>query len=130
MQSSHGQCYPVRGERLGMAREDFINGRYKDRYGRVWTVTRLAAHAEGLPVFDLPLKHIDLSEMPICIDDISELSEHVKRVVESGDEPIIMSDRGEIMDGWHRITRALVEGRETVKAVRFTETPYREFVEE
>jgi hypothetical protein len=33
------------------------------------------------------------------------------------------------MDGWHRITRALVEGRATIKAVRFDETPPCDFVE-
>jgi len=109
--------------------DNFANGKYTDRHGRVWSVARLAAHAKDLQVFDLPLKHIDLSKMPIGIDDIKDFAGHVVRVIESGDEPIIMNDMGEIMDGWHRITRALVEGRETIKAVRFDVTPAHEFVE-
>ena len=112
-----------------MANEHFANGRSIDRHGRVWSVARLAAHASGLPVFDMPLKHIDMSFMPFDIGNLKEFAEHVARVIESGDEPIIMGDLGEIMDGWHRIARAIVEGRETVKAVRFDVTPSHEYVE-
>jgi hypothetical protein len=33
--------------------------------------------------------------------------------------PIILSAEGRVMDGMHRIARALLEGRTTVVAVRF-----------
>jgi len=36
---------------------------------------------------------------------------------------------GFIMDGWHRVVKALVEGRQTIKAVRFETLPAWEFQE-
>jgi hypothetical protein len=55
----------------------------------------------------------------------------VKRVQDTSlDYPIIMDRDGFIMDGWHRVVKALVEGRETIKAVRFDETPSPEFYED
>ena len=44
--------------------------------------------------------------------------------------PIIMDDEGFIMDGWHRVAKALLEGRETIKAVRFENTPAPDYVKE
>lgn len=33
--------------------------------------------------------------------------------------PIIISHEGRIMDGMHRVVRALIEGQTTIKAVKF-----------
>ena len=35
-----------------------------------------------------------------------------------------MDEDGEIMDGRHRMMKCLLEGIETIKAVRFEENPY------
>ena len=43
--------------------------------------------------------------------------------------PIILDESGFVMDGWHRIAKALFEGRKTIKAVRFRETPPCDYVE-
>jgi hypothetical protein len=37
--------------------------------------------------------------------------------------PIILDEDGEIMDGRHRIMKAFLEGKETIKAVRFDTNP-------
>jgi hypothetical protein len=37
--------------------------------------------------------------------------------------PIILDEDGELMDGRHRIMRALHEGKTTIKAVRFDTNP-------
>ena len=37
--------------------------------------------------------------------------------------PIILDEDGEILDGRHRIMKALLNGYETIKAVRFDENP-------
>jgi len=37
--------------------------------------------------------------------------------------PIILDEDGELMDGRHRIMKALLIGLETVKAVRFDQNP-------
>jgi hypothetical protein len=47
--------------------------------------------------------------------------EHV-RLIEEVDlgYPIILGYDGRVMDGMHRIARALLEGRDEISAVRFT----------
>lgn len=37
--------------------------------------------------------------------------------------PIILSSDGRIMDGMHRVAKALLEGRRTIEAVRFRQDP-------
>ena len=37
--------------------------------------------------------------------------------------PIILGFDGRVMDGMHRVARALLEGRTTIKAVRFEDHP-------
>src|SRR5262245_22968488 len=37
--------------------------------------------------------------------------------------PIILSASGEVMDGMHRVAKAVLEGRETIEAVQFVEDP-------
>ena len=37
--------------------------------------------------------------------------------------PIILGPTGDVLDGMHRLMRALVEGRETIAAVQLSEVP-------
>ncbi|MFC1679154.1 hypothetical protein ACFL2T_02960 [Elusimicrobiota bacterium] len=37
--------------------------------------------------------------------------------------PIILSADGRLMDGMHRVAKALLEGRETIEAVKFVQDP-------
>ena len=37
--------------------------------------------------------------------------------------PIILGDDGRVMDGMHRVARALLEGRVSIQAVQFEEIP-------
>lgn len=98
---------------------------------RVWRVTSLIEHAKGLEPFDLPLAAMFSGSKVFCpIESAYALAEHMKRALAADmDYPIILDAEGFVMDGWHRITRALVEGRSTIKAVRFDETPPCDFEE-
>jgi hypothetical protein len=50
--------------------------------------------------------------------------EHV-RLIERADLsfPIILSATGAVMDGMHRVAKALLEGRDEIEAVQFEEDP-------
>lgn len=108
------------------------NNRYTDEDGGVHSVARLVALAADLEPFDVPLRHLCISPAVFRpITTARDLADHVKRVQDTSlDYPIIMDRDGFIMDGWHRVVKALVEGRETIKAVRFDETPSPEFYED
>lgn len=91
----------------------------------VYQVARLIELAKGLEPFDAPVKCLCISTHIFHpIESARWLAEHVKRVNDTNlDYPVIMDADGMIMDGWHRVVKALVEGRETIKAVRFEKTP-------
>jgi hypothetical protein len=119
----------IKIENTGLKNGRFINGK-----GQVWTVARLVEHSKGLPVFDLPLAGIDIGVSvfgtTMSKKSARELAEHVTRVNDADlDHPVLMDPDGFIMDGWHRIVKALCLGKQTVKAVRFIELPSYEFTE-
>jgi len=98
---------------------------FTDRRNGVYQVARLIELAKELEPFDVPLRCLCIST-PIFdpIENARWLADHVKRVNETNlDYPVIMDADGMIMDGWHRVVKALVEGRDTIKAVRFEKTP-------
>ena len=107
------------------------DGRYTDDKGHVWNVARLIQHAKDLPVFEIPLAgiYIGANVFPES-KSARAIAEHMKRVQETDLKyPILLDLDGFIMDGWHRVYKALVEGRETIKAVRFETLPAWEFQE-
>src|SRR6266498_598934 len=59
---------------------------------------------------------------------VRKVLEHV-RLVEEVDlsYPIILGPDGRVMDGMHRVARAILEGRETIAAVRLPEVPDPDF---
>lgn len=70
-------------------------------------------------VFDLPLAGIDLRVLPFKIDDIDDFVFQMKRTLNTDLKyPIILDWCGKIMDGWHRVAKAIIEGKITIKAVR------------
>lgn len=110
---------PVKIPDCKMEEEHHWNGK------KAWVMAKLIEAAKDLPVFDLPLLHIDIDVAPWGRDHtIESFAYHVKRAQKADmSYPVIMNDSGFIMNGWHRVLKALVEGRESVKAVRFEVTP-------
>ena len=93
--------------------------------GKVWTVTNLIARAKDLEPFDLSLAAIySGTEVWTPVGSAYGIAHHVRRALDVNTEyPIILCQQGFIMDGWHRVLRALIDGKTTIKAVRFVETP-------
>jgi hypothetical protein len=95
-----------------------------------WDVARLIRLAEGLPVVDVPLDSIDEVDTVYWFhgpDDqptVRSIVGHV-RLIQDVDPsyPIILGSDGRVMDGMHRVARALLEGRRTIAAVRFSTDP-------
>ena len=98
--------------------------------GKVWTVTNLIARAKDLEPFDLPLAAIySGTEVWTPVGSAYGIAHHVRRALDVDTSfPIIMCQQGFIMDGWHRVLRALIDGKTTIKAVRFAETPLHDYV--
>jgi len=76
-------------------------------------------------VFDLPLISLGLDWNPFDYNNILDFIKHVKRVNESDLKyPILIDDLGIICDGWHRVVKAILEGKKYIKAIRLEEMPH------
>lgn len=99
---------------------------------RVWVVANLIERAKSLEPFDLPLAAVHAgTEVWAPVTSAYGLAKKMRRVMDvETAHPIILDEDGFIMDGWHRIARALLDGKTTIKAVRFDETPPHDYIED
>jgi hypothetical protein len=93
-----------------------------------WDVDRLVELSKDLPVKEVELASIDEIDSVYWFDELERptvrnVVDHA-RLIEEVDlsHPIILGFDGRVMDGMHRIAKALLEGRTTISAVQF-ETP-------
>lgn len=111
---------------------DFYESAYH-RGNMLWKAKTLYEFAkqEKYPVLDLPLWAIDLTKAPFECVNLMTFIHHLKRVYDcSLDYPIILDDSGQIADGNHRVCKAIVEGKETIKAIRLLKMPEPDKIED
>lgn len=88
-----------------------------------WSVPRLFELARDLPVMDVPLNHLSVYYTYEKLT-LREMVMHMRAVNDADlEKPIILDEDGELMDGRHRLMKAMLLGNETIKAVRFDENP-------
>lgn len=103
------------------------------RGDKVWKAQTLCdfAKAKEYPVMNMPLWNIDLTTEPFECNQLHSFIFQCKRVRDcSLDYPIILDEVGQIADGYHRLCKAILEGRETIKAIRLLEMPAPDRIEE
>jgi hypothetical protein len=95
-----------------------------------WDVDRLIALSRGLPIERVAVDAIGEVDTAYWFDGSDEpptvrkVVEHARLISEVDvSYPIILGPDGRVMDGMHRIGRALLEGRADIDAVRFTTLP-------
>jgi hypothetical protein len=101
----------------------------------VWDVDRLVALSRDFPVLHVPLTDIREIGEPFSSESdeaasLRSMVEHIQ-LVEAADLrfPIILSPEGRVMDGMHRVVKALLAGRATINAVRFTADPEPDYID-
>lgn len=99
----------------------------KEQYAKLgkysWSVARLFELSKDLNVMDVPLDHLNVYNK---YDDLSlrQMVMHMNAVNNADlQHPIILDEDGELMDGRHRLMKAMLKGHETIKAVRFDVNP-------
>lgn len=100
---------------------------HKDQMSNIgnhhWSVPRLIELSKDFEAKDAPLDFLNVYDRFKNIS-LREMAMHIRAVNDSDLScPIILDEDGEIMDGRHRIIKALLNGDETIKAVRFDENP-------
>lgn len=100
-----------------------------ERSGKKWKVSNLFKCSR-----DLLVKRVKLSSIKDeCIfeynPDYKEVSEELKKVMKANlSYPIILSSKGWVMDGNHRVVKARLLGKKTIKAIQFEKDPPPDFV--
>jgi hypothetical protein len=109
---------------------DFVRKQYHfwpaERGFDAWDVDRLIALSRDLPVERVEVDSIGEIDTSYWFDGSAE-EPTVRKVVEHCmlindvdlSYPIILGHDGRVMDGMHRIARALMDGRKELDAVRF-----------
>ncbi len=100
--------------------------------GKQWTNATLYSAAEGLEQFDLPLCSIELNFSPWTMGSLKWILYHIKRIEKCDlSYPVIQNPDGVIIDGWHRVAKAILDDKLTIKAVRLKVMPeYDELLKE
>ena len=94
-----------------------------------WNVPRLISLSRSLPVFNISISDIgevdsiywfDQDNQPTC----RSIIEHTRKILRADlSKPVILSENGLVMDGMHRICKAILDGKSTVTAVQFAKDP-------
>jgi hypothetical protein len=95
-----------------------------------WDVDKLIRLSAGFSVREVPLDALRDVDTDYWFDGSMEIAtvrkvvEHMRLVQEvDASHPIILGADGRVMDGMHRVARALLEGRSMITAVQFESQP-------
>lgn len=101
-----------------------------------WDVDGLIAKSADLPIDHLDVASVSELDTNYWSDGtgtsrtVRQIIEHARLVLDVDVQyPVILGSDGRVMDGMHRIARALLEGRSNVTSRRFPVTPPPDFVD-
>jgi hypothetical protein len=99
-----------------------------------WDVDRLIRLSAALPVITVPVDSIGELNTPYWSfpgagpSTVNEIIGHIRFIQDVDPSyPVVLGSDGRVMDGMHRIARAVLEGRTTIRAVRFATDPEPDF---
>ena len=98
---------------------------------KVWYITTIWRAAEGLPVSDVPIASIRELDQVVWFSDAwgkkptcRAVIDHCVRIMQAEfTHPVILGPDGGVLDGMHRIAKAMLDGATTVRAVMLVEMP-------
>ena len=97
---------------------------YLTANGRTYNVYAAIQLAKNLPVEDVDIRLIYRASGSPCDNSFTDFVKHVKSVIDADKSyPIIIADDGAIIDGRHRLAKAMIDGDKTIKAVIFESVP-------
>ncbi len=103
----------------------FEDSYYSDSSGDRWSAKYLYEKVKEhkLVAEKVKLRHLDLSHLPWqggSIQNMDCFLYHAVRVQNCDTSiPVIMRQDGQIIDGWHRVAKAVIEGKKEILAYRF-----------
>jgi hypothetical protein len=109
--------------------------RASSRWLLAWDVDRLVSLTGQFARVEVPLARIRELDAPFSseYDDTltwRSVAEHTSLIQKADlNFPIILSCDGSVMDGMHRLAKAVLLGRTTIEAVQFTDYPAPDYID-
>ena len=109
--------------------------RPSDRGYKAWDVDRLVALSKDFPRIEVTLMNVPELDEAFPADEKGVVTwrnvvGHMALIGAADPSyPIILAANGEVMDGRHRIAKAMLAGKTTVEAVQFTNDPEPDYVD-
>ena len=110
----------VKIQDTNLSEEDYIRDKYK------WKTSQLIDFCEEnkYPVFKAPVACFDLSFLPFTVNSLDEFIMQCKRVQDTDLKyPIIIDEHGIIANGYHRLAKAILEGKTEIDCIRMEKMP-------
>jgi hypothetical protein len=98
---------------------------------RAWDIDRLVSLSKDLASELVPIAEIQELDEAYWGPSMTcrEIAEHARLIQEADPSfPVILSSDGRIMDGMHRVLKAVLEGLSHIAAVRFSTDPVPDYV--
>ena len=96
----------------------------------IWDVDKLVKISEHYLPKEVMIESIDDIDKNFWfqgkddVPSVREIAKHLEYAEKTSFKyPVILSSDGGVMDGMHRILKALMKGKETIKVVQFLEDP-------
>ena len=91
-----------------------------------WYIPTLVAAAREQEVipYDLHIASLDLGRMPWQCESVLHFVQHMGDIeICDFRHPVIQAPAGWVMNGWHRIAKAIMMNKPTIKAIRLNYLP-------
>ena len=96
----------------------------------IWDIHKLIEKSEALEVITIDLSEITELDMTYWYDEEGDrptcrsVAQHARLINECDlSHPIILAADGSVMDGMHRVCKALLQGKKSIPARQFNRTP-------
>ena len=101
----------------------------------VWCTKKLWMQSRDLSTFEIDISSIKELDKDCWFGEkqptLREIARHCEKINNASLKyPIILNADGSLMDGGHRLCKAILEGRKTIKAVQFTSMPEPDEIQE
>ncbi len=110
---------------IELSDHEYVRTRHNQKqFYDVPSLIQFAREKKYVP-FIMPLASIDMSILMWKIEDMNDIACHLDRIMKTDISiPILIDDCGRICDGWHRVMKAIIRGKESIPAIRLLEMPY------
>lgn len=103
---------------------EFDDNQTYTNFSKKYCIHKALRKAKDLPVVEMVMTEMYIAYPAFNIDNLRDFVQHAKMVNDADlSYPVLMNQDGHIIDGRHRLAKALLTGAKTIKVKRFKSDP-------